>query len=143
MDLPRIVALAGWLPLVTSCAIVGGEPLPLAAGKPTVCVERHTKDDRNLAALIDTSLRDQGFSVVTVVEGQCDPAVALRVAYVDNFAWDLRVYLLRLTVEIFDNRSGESLAIGESCQPSLAALGDSYEDVADRAVQALLGKEPS
>ena len=143
MDLLRMAALAGWLPLVTACAIVGSEPLPAAAGKPTLCLERHSKDDRNLAAVIEASFRHRGFSVITVAAGKCDPSLPLRVAYVDSFSWDMRVFLSRLTVEVFDGRSGESLAIGEAFQDSLAAMGDSYQDVVDRAMGALLGKDSS
>ena len=139
----QLVVLTGLISSLTGCSIVGSEPLPAAAGKPALCVERHPKDDRNIAALVEASLRDQGFSVVTVAQGQCDPALPLRVGYVDSFGWDMRVFLFRLTVEIFDNRTGESLAIGESFQDSFAAMGDDYQDVADRAVGALLGKESS
>lgn len=143
MGFHRIAAFVGCLPLLTGCAIVGAEPVPPAAGNPPLCLERRATDERNLAALIDAALREEGVPVTLVAAEGCDETSALHVVYTDTFGWDMRVYLLRLTVEIVDSRSGESLAIGESCQPSLAALGDSYEDVVGRAVQALIGEKDS
>ena len=139
----RAIGLLGLILLGGACAIVGGEPLPPEAQRFEMCLERHPKDDRNIAALIENALRQQGYSVSVATQGECDPELPLRVGYVDNFTWDMRVFLYRLTVEVFDSRSGESLAIGESFQGTFAALGDSYVDVVDRAVLALLGKEAS
>ena len=101
-------------------------------------VVRHAKDGRDLAAEIATTLRKHGLTVSSgSVEGQPDDVHRV-VHYQDNWYWDIRMYLLKLRVEVRDAESGSILGWGESHQSSLAAMGKSHQDVIDRAIQALL-----
>ena len=58
--------------------------------------------------------------------------------HLDNWSWDMRMFLGKLTIEVLDASSGEIVAYGESSQDSLGALGTSHRDVIDRAVAALI-----
>lgn len=122
-----------------ACTVVQGSPLPREVEQDTICVERHAKDKRNLSVQVVAALESQGLKAVAAEPGRCDPRIPWRLEYVDNWSWDLRVYLLRMTLEVFDVETGESVAFGESAQGSLGALGSTHRDVIDRAVHALVG----
>lgn len=119
--------------------IVEASPLPSMAERGTICVEQHLKDERDLSVLVVESLEMEGFDAVAAHFGGCDPRIPWRLEYTDSWTWDIRVFLFRMTVEVFDSATGESVAFGESFQDSFGALGDSHRDVIDRAVRALVG----
>lgn len=118
-----------------------GEPLPDELRSIAFCVERHSRDQRNLALQIADSLRASGLGATTSDAGACPEESPYLVTYIDNWVWDIRMYLSKLTIEVLDASNGEIVAFGESNQPSLAALGSSHRDVIDRAVSQLLGVE--
>lgn len=119
--------------------VVQGSPLPSEVQRGMICVEQHPKDERNLSAQVVDALQKEGQSAVAADQGKCDPRIPWRLEYTDNWSWDIRVYFVRMTLEVFDAETGESVAFGESTQDSLGALGDSHRDVIDRAVRALVG----
>jgi hypothetical protein len=127
--------------LAVGCRNVIAEPLPSALRAEALCVEQHAQDKRNLATLVSASLRDAGVEARAAGIGGCAGETPYVVTYVDNWSWDLRLYLQRMTIEVSDGATGEILAYGESYQDSLGAIGTSHRDVIDRAVAALLGAD--
>lgn len=101
-------------------------------------VVRHAKDGRDLAAEIATTLRKHGLTVSSGSMEKTPHDVHRLVHYQDNWHWDMRMYLLKLRVEVRDAETGSILGWGESHQSSLAAMGKSHQDVVDRAIRALL-----
>ena len=86
-------------------------------------VVRHAKDGRDLAADIATTLGRHGLTVSSgSAESQPD-GVHRVVHYQDSWYWDMRMYLLKLRVEVRDAETGSILGWGESHQTSLAAMG--------------------
>ncbi len=122
----------------TGCRTVVGEPLPDSLRAGVFCVERHSRDGRNLAVPIADSLRAAGLNAYAAEAGRCGDDSPYHVTYVDNWSWDVRMYLLRVTIEVVAASNGEIVAFGESFQDSLGALGTSHRDVIDRAVASLL-----
>jgi hypothetical protein len=131
--LPIAIAL-----LATGCRTVVGEPLPESLRAGVFCVELPPRDGRNLAAPIAESLRVAGLDTYVAAEGNCGEDSPYHVTYVDSWSWDMRTYLLRLTLEVVAASNGEIVAFGESGQDSLGSLGTSHRDVIDRAVASLL-----
>jgi len=142
---PRVLLLITFLavPLVVGgCRSINGSPLAETV-RPTepFCVARHEKDERNLAVQVAESLSERGMPARAVDVDQCPADDPYRVTYIDNWSWDMRMYLAKMTIEVIDTRSGEIVAYGESKQGSLGAMGMSHRDVIDRAVSALLDSE--
>jgi hypothetical protein len=126
--------------LLSGCVNVSGDPLPARALQRSYCVEHQPKDTRDLHREISDSLQAAGLVARHAPAGDCLANANYRVTYVDRFAWDMRVYLAKLTIEVDDPATGAVVAYGESRQGSLGAMGSSYRDVVDRAVQQLLGR---
>ena len=122
----------------TGCRTVAAEPIPDSLRAGVFCVERHSRDGRNLAVPIADSLRVAGLNAYAAEAGQCGDDSPYHVTYVDNWSWDMRTYLTRMTIEVVAASNGEIVAFGESFQDSLGALGTSQRDVIDRAVASLL-----
>ena len=66
------------------------------------------------------------------------PNAEYYVRYEDRWAWDMRMYLLFLQINIHEASSGNVIGYGRSYQPSLSAMGMSFRDVIDRALEVLL-----
>ena len=123
----------------SGCSSIVGEPIPTTVRAGRLCVERQPKDTRDLATIVAESLRAAGFDAYAGDGGVCADAAPYRVTYIDNWHWDMRPYLSRITIEVSDGATGEILGFGESRQDSLAAMGKTYRDVIDRAVAKMIG----
>ena len=104
-----------------------------------LCVERHAEDRRNLAEPIAASLQAAGVGAAHAEPAGCGPETRYALRYLDNWSWDIRMYLAKLTLEVIDFGSGEILAYGEATQDSVSALGSDPRALIDRAVAALTG----
>ena len=137
----KLGAPAGAIALASvalACSSLSGDPIAPALRAETFCVERHARDSRDLASQIADSLDKAGLNAVAADAGGCTGRARYRVAYTDNWQWDIRMYLKRLTLEVTDPSTGEIVALAESYQDSLSALGDSHRDIIDRAVSKLV-----
>jgi hypothetical protein len=134
-------APAGALALLSgllACSSLSGDPIAPALRAETFCVERHERDKRDLASQIADSLDQAGLQAVAAEAGGCAHRARYRVTYVDSWNWDMRIYLKRLTLQVTDSTTGEIVALAESSQDSLSALGDSHRDIIDRTVSKLV-----
>lgn len=105
-------------------------------------VERHDKDDRDLATKIANAMQARGLQATAGTAAQRPPEVAYVVTYVDKWMWDMRMYLYDLRIDLRDGRDQSILGYGQSMQSSLKAMGKSHDDVINVALDQLfpLGK---
>lgn len=126
---------------LVACSSLSGDPIAPALRAETFCVERHAQDSRDLASQIADALQQTGLRAVAAEAGGCAERARYRVTYTDSWNWDMRMYLKRLTLEVTDPTTGEIVALAESSQDSLSALGDSHRDIIDRAVAKLVEEQ--
>ena len=131
--------------LVTlACAGQSANPLSPAAQEPSASfyVENHGNDARNLHLLIADTMRQQGLQVTSGARGGRPDNVTYIVSYTDRWAWDMRTYLARITIEARDSHSGAVVADSTKHQGSLAAMGKSFEEIIAATTTALFTGAP-
>jgi len=100
-------------------------------------VQRHDKDGRDLASTIAKAMQARGLQATAGTVAQ-RPAEALYVVtYVDKWVWDMRMYLYDLRIDLRDARDQSILGYGQSMQSSLKAMGQTHEDIINRALDQL------
>ena len=100
-------------------------------------VQRHDKDTRDLASTIAKSMQARGLNVTAGTAAERPAEAAYIVTYVDKWMWDMRMYLYDLRIELRDARDQSILGYGQSMQSSLKAMGQTHEDVVNRALDQL------
>ena len=111
---------------------------PEVAGKGVYYVEQSEKDSRNLSELIAARMQARGLNAKA---GPAAPPEAnYVVTYVDRWAWDMRMYLRDMRIEVRDAKDRSIVGFGDSSQSSLAAMGKSFGDVIDIALDELFKK---
>jgi len=100
-------------------------------------VQRHDKDTRDLASTIAKSMQARGLNVTAGTAAERPAEAAYVVTYVDKWMWDMRMYLYDLRIELRDARDQSILGYGQSMQSSLKAMGQTHEDVVNRALDQL------
>jgi len=100
-------------------------------------VQRHDKDARDLASTIAKSMQARGLNVTAGTAAERPAEAAYIVTYVDKWMWDMRMYLYDLRIELRDARDQSILGYGQSMQSSLKAMGQTHEDVINRALDQL------
>ena len=100
-------------------------------------VQRHDKDTRDLASTIAKSMQARGLNVTAGTAAERPAEAAYVVTYVDKWMWDMRMYLYDLRIELRDARDQSILGYGQSMQSSLKAMGQTHEDVINRALDEL------
>ncbi|MBS0394358.1 MAG: hypothetical protein JSR54_06995 [Proteobacteria bacterium] len=108
------------------------------AGKGVYYVEQSASDKRNLAAIIAERMQARGLNAKAGPDPV--PNADYVVTYVDKWAWDMRMYLLDLRIELRDAKDRSIVGFGDSSQTSLAAMGKTYADVIDVALGELFKK---
>lgn len=126
--------------LAAGCSQITGQAIPADRQKPDAvfCVERHSRDGRNLAALIADELRARGYTATSGPAEQQPANCDLRVGYIDHWDWDVRMFLTDLRIDIYDARTGYFLGYGRSYQDSLSSLGKRYPHIVRRALHQAL-----
>ncbi len=139
-SLVLLCLLWGATPLTGCVATHSGQLLipPEVAGKGVYYVEQSEKDKRNLAAIIAERMQARGLNAKAGPEPV--PNADYVVTYVDKWAWDMRMYLLDLRIELRDAKDRSIVGFGDSSQTSLAAMGKTYADVIDVALGELFKK---
>ena len=134
-----LVVLTG---CVTPINHMRGSPLPpdQNADEMTYYVVRHDRDGRDLASSIAAALRDRGLETSSGRSGATPEGTDRLVTYVDNWSWDVRMFLHTLRIEVRDAATEAILAWGESAQYTWAAMGKTFSDVINRALAGLFGE---
>lgn len=109
------------------------------AGQGTYYVERQPKDERDLATVIAQRMRERGLKATAEQAGVARPQCDYLVSYTDKWMWDMRMYLYDLRIDLRDAKDNSVVGYGQSMQSSLKAMGRSYEDVIDLALDELFG----
>ena len=112
---------------------------PETAVKAVYYVEQSPKDGRNLSATIASRMEARGLKASAGPAGSTDATYV--VTYVDHWAWDMRMYLLDMRIELRGAKDRSIVGFGDSRQSSLAAMGKSYADVIDTALDELFKKK--
>ena len=135
----RIVVILVAL-VVAACSDTNGLALDIQPSNtpPVFFVERHEGDGRDLAATIAEAMRTRGLDATSGTTDLRPAEVDYIVTYDDRWNWDLRMYLTGLRIEVRDADSRREVAFGYSFQDSLAAMGKSYRDVVNRALDQML-----
>ena len=108
------------------------------ASRSIYFVERSPQDGRDLASTIVARMRARGLNAVT---GASVPANAdYVISYIDKWQWDMRMYLFDLRIEMRDTKNASLVGYGESSQSSLKAMGKTFADIIDSALNQLYGK---
>ena len=104
-------------------------PKPDQQGK-SFFVRHQPKDKRGLDKVLADSLRSQGFEVVG--DPSASPDYVLN--YIDKWYWDMRTYM----VDIRDAETNMLVGTGRSFQASIDAMGHSYAEIAESALELAL-----
>ena len=100
-------------------------------------VQRHDKDDRDLASTIAKAMQARGLQATAGTVAERPAEATYVVTYVDKWMWDMRMYLYDLRIDLRDARDQSILGYGQSMQSSLKAMGQTHEDVINRALDQL------
>jgi hypothetical protein len=100
-------------------------------------VQRHDKDSRDLASTIAQSMRARGLHATAGVDSARPAEATYVVTYVDKWMWDMRMYLYSLRIDVRDAGDMSIVGYGESMQSSLKAMGQTHEDIVDKALGRL------
>lgn len=121
-NLLRLAAILGLVTLMTTgCsnrATASVSPSTDLSLLKTMYVKKIPADNREVNVLIADKLRSKGVTVTTGVEeppGDVDAVVT----YIDKWMWDMTMYMLELTININDPKTGAQLATGNSLHASL------------------------
>ncbi len=101
-------------------------------------VENHGRDNRNLEEIIANALRLRGLEASGGQQNARPADFDFLVTYVDRWSWDMRTFLMKITINVEDASSGQIVATSESHQDSLTAMGKSYEDIVTTTTFLLL-----
>lgn len=138
----RLLVLLGIALLLGGCVGSTAGQMTLstdAARQGVYFVERNAADERDLATQIADKMRARGLNATAGVAGQKPADCTYVVKYVDRWMWDMRMYLADLRIELRDARSFSIVGYGQSSQSSLKAMGQTYSDVMDAALNQLFG----
>lgn len=109
--------------LITGCAVnrTSATLTPgtdLAAVK-TAYVVKQPKDSRGIDDLIAANLEKRGYVVTKGPELTTPYKADVAVTYVDKWMWDITMYLIELTINLRDPKTGFPMATGNSFHTSL------------------------
>lgn len=85
----------------------------------SIYVVKQPKDKAGIDTLIADDLKKRGYQVTQGPELTTPYQADVAVTYVDKWMWDITMYLLELTVNIRDAKSGFPVAVGNSLHTSL------------------------
>lgn len=116
-----ILSLAIACIALTGCASMQANKAPNAdlSKLKTFYVAKLPADERGIEGLIATRLSAMGHEAAAGASQTPPASVDAIVTYQDRWAWDITMYMIRLSVQIRDGQTGTILANGESMRPSL------------------------
>lgn len=97
----------------TSSQVVVSPSVPVAVRSyRTVYLVTHGGNSSDMDAHIEKALLERGFSVTTGRDPHHSENAQLVVKYVDDWKWDVKMYIASFDLMIYDGRSGVLLAAG-------------------------------
>lgn len=85
----------------------------------TAYVVNQPKDQKGIDDLIKTNLEKRGYVVTKGPESTSPYSADVAVTYVDKWMWDITMYMIELTINLRDPKTGFPLAVGNSLHTSL------------------------
>lgn len=136
----RLAAILGFVAsMTTGCAnhaTANVSPSTNLAALKTMYVKKIPADGRKINELVADKFRSKGVTVTTGEEAP--PAnVDAVVEYFDKWMWDMTMYMLELTININDPKTGAQLATGNSLHTSLTRKSpqEMVDEVVDNIYQ--------
>jgi len=101
-------------------------------------VVKQPKDSRGINDLIAANLEKRGYAVTRGPELGTPYAADVAVTYVDKWMWDITLYLIELTVNVRDPKTGFPMAVGDSFHTSLTRKSppEMVDEVLDNVFKA-------
>jgi hypothetical protein len=137
-----LMALICAMSLMTGCAVNRATAslspgVDLATAK-TAYVVKQAKDERGINDLIAANLEKRGYTVTKGPELKTPYAADVAVTYADKWMWDITMYLLELTINVRDPKSGFPMAVGNSFHTSLTRKSptEMVDEVLDNVFKA-------
>jgi hypothetical protein len=112
--------------------VLKGFPMSTMDHEGTSFFVFHQPNDNR--ALDQRALRSRGFRVEFAASESPDYLVN----YIDKWYWDMRTYMVDVRVDIRDAETNTLVGTGRSFQASLDAMGHSYEEIIESALDAAL-----
>ncbi len=149
---PRTGRFVKGISIVAAACILMGCAAGQTSGQPLMMddkslvvfyVAHQPKDGRDLHLTIANNLTQRGYRATSGKAGDEPPTATHLVSYIDHWAWDMRMFLADLRLEVRDPETGAILAYGQSVQNSLKAMGWTHDDVIELAVAEMLGEIPT
>lgn len=137
-----IFALVCATAFVTGCAVNRStatlSPGTDLAAVKTAYVVKQPKDSRGIDDLIAANLEKRGYAVTKGPELTTPYKADVAVTYVDKWMWDITMYLLELTVNVRDPKTGFPMAVGNSYHTSLTRKSppEMVDEVLDNVFKA-------
>lgn len=137
-----ILALLCATSIMTGCA-VNRATATLSPGTDLTAIKsayvvKQPKDDHGINDLIAANLEKRGY-VVTKGPEQSSPYKAdVAVTYVDKWMWDITMYMIELSVNLRDPKTGFPMAVGNSFHTSLTRKSptEMVDEVLDNVFKA-------
>lgn len=137
-----LLALVCAMSLMTGCA-VNRATASLSPGVDlnvvkSAYVVKQVNDDRGINDLIAANLQKRGYTVTKGPELNTAYNADVTVTYVDKWMWDLTMYMIELTINVRDPKSGFPMAVGNSYHTSLTrkAPTEMVDEVLDNVFKA-------
>jgi hypothetical protein len=103
----------------------------------TIYVERFAPDQRGINTIIVNRLSSMGYKATT--GGVIPENVDAIVTYKDKWWWDIRMYMLELTIKVKEPKTDYPMASGNSYHTSLSRL--SPEEMVSEVLNNIFNKE--
>lgn len=137
-----ILALVCTVSLMTGCAVNRASAtlspgVDLTTAK-TAYVVKQPKDNHAINDLIAANLEKRGYAVTRGPELSTPYPADVAVTYVDKWMWDITLYLIELTVNVRDPKTGFPMAVGNSYHTSLTRKSppEMVDEVLDNVFKA-------
>ncbi len=102
-------------------------------------VVHFSPDKRHLEKIIKNQLTARGYTATYGEKHNIPEDIDIIVKYIDNWMWDITNYMLDITIEFKDAKTGILIASGKSYRPSLQR--SSPENMIKETLDALLAKQ--
>lgn len=104
----------------------------------TIYVQKLQGEEANIDKLLVERLTAMGYQASSGLPEKPAQPTDATMTYVDNWMWDITMYMIRLTVHLRDGSSGAIIATTESYRPSLQRK--SPEAMVEEVLNDLFGK---